>query len=172
MSPLFFQRARLATLLANACFLAGSTNAPAGTPDANSAFTHSNETPSIRAALRAVVSTPPSAESAQRCTRLIDVASGKGDCADRHDVTSPTIFSTPYDNGKQLVKLSFSLRSGSPSTFTLPHLDVATGQHAEIARREQSSPVAATLEKALSMSPNRHRVALIRVTPWRRDSGL
>ena len=168
----FFHHAQLFALLASVSILASCASVPAVSQGAHSAFVPDLETPSVRTTLKAIVSTPPGAGLPQWCTRLIDVATGKSECVDSRDGAAPTIFSAPYDNGNQVIKLTFALRGGSASAFALHHLDVATGQQTEIAQWEQSSPLATTFEKTLSVSPNGHRLALIRVAPLRRDAGL
>jgi hypothetical protein len=155
-----------ALLIYFSCFAAVTINAE--TPLANSNAAH--ESPSLRRATNALVTVPPGNGLPQFCTRTTDANTGRSTCADRGSQSEPVIYATSYDNGAFVIKLLFFLKTANPSSFVLYRVNTATKQETFLTQWDDAAPLSERYGKAISVSPDGKRIALIRSAPPLKDA--
>ncbi|MGL4230392.1 MAG: hypothetical protein ACRCWJ_03415, partial [Casimicrobium sp.] len=113
---------------------------------------------------------PSGAGESPYCSLAHVVRTKQRTCLDQGGQTQPVRYTVPYDNGRAAIKLLFYPKTDSASTFHLVRADVPMKRERFVSQFDEANRLAETYNKALSISPDGARVAIVRNAPPLRDA--
>ncbi len=129
------------------------------------------ENENIRREVNAAVTVPPGRGIPDYCSRAHQVRTKRSACLDTGGLTEPVRYAMLHGEGRYAVKLLVYMKTESPTTFHLVRVDTQTKLEKFMTQWDARNRSDEIYEKAISISPDGKRVALVRYASDARGAG-
>ncbi len=120
------------------------------------------ENENTRREVNAAVTVPPGRGIPDYCSRAHNVRTKRSVCLDTGGLTQPVRYAMLHGEGRYALKLLVFMKTDNPTTFHLVRVDTQTKLEKFMTQWDARDRSDEIYEKALSISPNGKRVALVR----------